>query len=196
MVNQLQDHAAIDFVGTAHTGVATVDLLRNSNAEVILTTSDWVDVMRTVRFSVGIETSKHPRIVVEAPQVDTPTLIRIASYGFDGVISSSLSSENAIDRLKKIADGSNTISEEPAVQALGITPGMLTRELIFSDDIQRSICDLLASGLSDEEISSVLRLSMQVVRNSIEAILHANSLTRRTQLAVMHASLIRIPDFT
>lgn len=194
-VDQLRNHESVDFVGEVHSGVDTADLMRRGLAAAVLTPVEWADVMRTIRFSVDLELTPVPRVVLEAPEIDAPLLVKAVSFGFDGAVASSHSTEMTIERLKDIVDGSHDISNEPALQDLDISHGLLSRELVFSDDVQRSICDLLSSGLTDEEISSVQGLSVQAVRNSIEATLHANSLSRRTPLAVMHASQVRIPDF-
>jgi DNA-binding NarL/FixJ family response regulator len=50
-------------------------------------------------------------------------------------------------------------------------------------------------GLTDQDISTAMQLSLQSVRNHIESLLNANELSNRTQLAVLRAIDWSIPDF-
>jgi hypothetical protein len=50
--------------------------------------------------------------------------------------------------------------------------------------------------MSDEEISLVCTMPLQLVRNRIAELIVINDLANRTQLAVLQATNLVIPDFT
>lgn len=74
-----------------------------------------------------------------------------------------------------------------------MSPGLLARELVFRDSNDRLVSDLVATGLTDDDMALAMGWTIQKVRNQIEHLLSANELTHRTQLAVIRASLLKVP---
>jgi DNA-binding NarL/FixJ family response regulator len=74
--------------------------------------------------------------------------------------------------------------------------GMLARELELSDGNDEQLVDLMATGLPDEDIASLMDWTVQRVRNRIERLLDDNALMYRTQLAVIRAASLKVPDFS
>lgn len=83
----------------------------------------------------------------------------------------------------------------PSLQGLSHLRGLLARELIFEDADDQPVADLVGTGLSDDDIARVMGWTIQPVRNRIENLLASNELTSRTQLVVLRASRLKVPDF-
>jgi len=116
--------------------------------------------------------------------------------GFDGVVSVGDPPHSTIGRITQIVDGSWTFESEPWLQELGLMRGMLARELELSDGNDEQLVDLMATGLPDEDIASLMDWTVQRVRNRIERLLDDNALMYRTQLAVIRAASLKVPDFS
>jgi DNA-binding NarL/FixJ family response regulator len=104
--------------------------------------------------------------------------------------------ESAVERIASVVAGTSTLESEPALRDLGLSPGLLARELVFRDSNDRLVSDLVATGLTDDDIALAMGWTIQKVRNQIEHLLSANELNHRTQLAVIRASLLKVPDFS
>ena len=87
------------------------------------------------------------------------------------------------------------LSEHPIIKSLDLSPGALDRRIQYANPIEIGIADLMGIGLTDQDISTAMQLSLQSVRNHIESLLNANELSNRTQLAVLRAIDWSIPDF-
>lgn len=59
---------------------------------------------------------------------------------------------------------------------------------------QRAVVELIAKGLTNEQIADRLGLSKQTVKNHITAALRANGLSNRTQLALYLTSGVPPPE--
>jgi DNA-binding CsgD family transcriptional regulator len=95
-----------------------------------------------------------------------------------------------------IVTGRVRLDNEPILRDLGLPPGLLARGLEVEPGDDTDIADLVGAGLPDADIAVTMGASVQTVRNRIEHILHANGLSHRTQLAVVRASLVKVPDFS
>ena len=100
-----------------------------------------------------------------------------------------------IIRIKQIIDGRLLINDDPALQSLGVSAGLFTRQIVIDDPVDQHIADLVGTGMPDDDIARIMDIPVQAVRNRIEGLLVANGLTYRTQLAVIQASLVKVPDF-
>lgn len=179
--------------GTTSTGASTVDVLHSDGIDAVIFPFDWLDFIHTLRSSSS--SSGAARLIVAADGVSAPLLVRTLAYGFDGVVDMNLEPVHAIGQVARIVDGAWRLESDPAVRGLALTRGLLAKELTLSDADDRHIADLVGTGLPDDEIAAVMDWSIQAVRNRIESLLAANQLSYRTQLAVIRAASLKVPDF-
>jgi len=185
---------SLSLVGASTSINATVDAIRSNDLDAILFASEWAHPMRSVRSSMT-ETSV-PSFIAVHQNVSRASMAHALACGFDGVVSVGDPPHSTIGRITQIVDGSWTFESEPWLQELGLMRGMLARELELSDGNDEQLVDLMATGLPDEDIASLMDWTVQRVRNRIERLLDDNALMYRTQLAVIRAASLKVPDFS
>ena len=187
------DHGAI-LSGTTSTAQATVDAMRTPDHDAVLFPLEWVDLMRTVKASTS-DVMMTPLIVAsELPS--KAGIVRAFACGFHGAVHFGSGYSSAAERIASIVDGSWTLDSEPILRELAVSRGLLAKELVTSDSDDGQLVDLLGTGLTDDEIARLMDWTVQRVRNRIERLLHDNALMYRTQLAVIRAASLKVPDFS
>jgi DNA-binding NarL/FixJ family response regulator len=194
-VESLRVHPLVDVVGIAPTGRETSDAIRNENVDALVVSDHLSDVARLIRVSTGIPLSDPPAMVVAAEQISKPLMARSLASGFDGVVALHEGSDATATRLSQIVEGQHRLIDDPSLGTISLAPGQLARALTVQDDTDRQILDLVGTGLDDREIAALAELTIQEVRNRVEALLFANDLRSRTHLAILRASHVVIPDF-
>lgn len=193
LAKDLRSHPEVEVVGIGSTGNKTVEVLRTEPVDTCVFSETLADLARAIRLSTGIPLNGSPAMVVAADSISDARLVTSLAYGFDSILPVAAGPDAAARRLVEIANGQHRLSNEIPVDSLA--PGLLARRLVADDPIDRQIADLVGSGLDDGEISRVTGRSIQDVRNRIESIIDANSLSTRTHLAIMRAAQIVVPDF-
>ena len=188
-------HRDVAEVSVARTGRETAEAVRSSEFDVLVFPDEWAEMCRAIRVSLGLTAANGPSFVVATDKVTPSLIVKSALYGFEGAVPARVEPAEALSRVIDIARGVNRLDDEPLLGNLGLRPGTLARKISAGDGVDREISDLVAAGLTDADIARVTGLSLQVVRNRVEGLLHANGLTHRTQLAVLRASLWEVPDF-
>lgn len=186
----------IEIVGVGRTGLELATAIDSGDFDALVFPDAWAEMCRAIRVSSGLSNSTGPSFVVGATTVTSPLIIKSALFGFDGVVPARTSPHDAASRVVDIVAGTFNLANEPLVRELGLRPGALSRKITAEDDTDHGIAELLATGLSDDDIAKVTGHSVQVVRNRIEHMIHANGLEHRTQLAVLKASLWEVPEFS
>jgi DNA-binding NarL/FixJ family response regulator len=177
------------------TGVEVVETLRSDPVDVLLLPMDWVDVARAIKKDIVPALTDTPSIVLIAHAPRLSTRARALASGFDGVVDLEDDIEVVVTALHRITNSSSADENDFMVSDLGIIPDLLARNLSLIDQHDSELLDLLAIGTTDEEIALAMEWNIQQVRNRVAALLDANGLRYRTQLAVAHVSSARIPDF-
>lgn len=121
------------------------------------------------------------------------TELKALRSGLDGVVDISLSPSELGHQLDTVRRRTWTPRHREVLEKLGGDPDLLTRGLAFDDEAQRAVADLVAYGLTDEQISDVLRVDVQQVRNRIGEVLRLNALAGRTQIAVVSLASRKLP---
>lgn len=181
-------------IGTSSTARTTLDAMRSHDVDAVLFPTVWADIMRTLRTS--IEDVGHSPLILTTEQPSKTSLVRAFACGFNGTVFTSAGLAQAISRVSEIINGSWSLENEPVLRGLAITPGLLTRQLVFNDSHDEQIADLLGTGLPDDDIAVLMDMTVQHVRNRIENLLTHNELSYRTQLAVVRAASLKVPDFS
>lgn len=173
-----------------------VEFPRNLEAvDVSIHSEDTVELSRFIRNALHDDVSSSVARVVVTPRPATPLLVKAHQFGFDGVIQLPRTPGQIAADLVDVVSRRTSLSEHPTIKSLNLTPGILTRTLTYSNQLESGIADLVGIGLSDTEIAETLQITLQAVRNHIEQLLRDNQLSTRTQLAVLHAINWSIPDF-
>lgn len=195
-IEMLRAHPLVDVVGVAPTGRETADAIRSENVDALVVSDHLSDVARLIRVSSGIRLNDSPAMVVAAEQISKPVMARSLASGFDGVVALHDGTDATATRLSQIVEGQHRLIDDPSLRTIPLAHGQLARTLTVQSDTDRQILDLVGTGLDDREIAALAELTIQEVRNRIEALLFANDLNSRTHLAIMRASHVVIPDFT
>lgn len=185
--------AAVDLVGSTRSIGATIDALRSDDLDALLFPSDWAHPMKSVRASLPADA---PSFIAVHEQTTRASLVHALACGFDGVVATSEDRDSVVDRIERIIDGSWTFESEPWLRDLGLTRGLLARELLLDDDGDEELVDLMGTGLPDEDIALLMEWTIQRVRNRIANLLSNNDLSYRTQLAVIRAASVKVADFS
>lgn len=191
----LQQVPDVNVVSVARTGRHAVDVLNREAVDVSIHSEDTVELSRFIRNALHDDVSSSVARVVATPRPATPLLVKAHQFGFDGVIQLPRTPEQIAADLVDVVSRRTSLSEHPTIKSLNLTPGILTRTLTYSNQLESGIADLVGIGLSDTEIAETLQITLQAVRNHIEQLLRDNQLSTRTQLAVLHAINWSIPDF-
>ena len=196
MIEALDSLPGVDLVGTGASGTQIVAALRGSDPDAVLFPVDRADLARTIRISSRAAIDSPPFFVAAAEEITRPLIVKAALSGFDAMVGSTTPPDALGTRLGAIVEGRVRLRDEPILRDLGLPPGLLARGLHVDAGVDTDIADLVGAGLSDEDVSVTMGLPVQTVRNRIEHILHSNGLSYRTQLAVMRAAFVKVPDFS
>jgi DNA-binding CsgD family transcriptional regulator len=92
-------------------------------------------------------------------------------------------------------EGKSEIENHPVIKSLQCKNGQFNKAVQHANDEDIIILQLLSLGMTDREISLVTDIPLQLVRNRIADLIVMNDLVNRTQLAVLQATNLVIPDF-
>ncbi|MBU6242341.1 MAG: hypothetical protein KJS66_11195 [Acidobacteria bacterium] len=194
-VRNVDSHTSVELTGLSSTATHTAEILKSGNIDALIFPFEWADVVRTLEVSRGAP-KPDPALIVVAERLSPPILVRSLACGFDGAVETQGDVDHAVQKIHKVVAGDWTLESEPSMAGLDLRRGLLARELIIEDINDRHIADLVGTGLTDDDIALVMGWSIQKVRNRIENLLATNELAYRTQLAVIRASLLKVPDFS
>ena len=185
---------SISLTGSSTSIGTTVDAIRSYDFDALRFSSEWAHPMKSVRSA--LPQSSVPSFIAVHRHASRASIVHALACGFDGVVSISDDPKSTIDKIAKIIDGTWTFESEPWLRELGVTRGLLARELILNDDNDNQLVDLIATGMPDDDIAYLMDWTIQSVRNRIERVLIDNELAYRTQLAVIRAASLKVPDFS
>jgi DNA-binding NarL/FixJ family response regulator len=196
MIGSLASLDGIRLVGTATSGTEIAAVLRTDAPDAIVFPVDRADLARTIRVSARVPMESPPFFVAASARITRPLIVKAALSGFHGLVETGTAPATLGARMGAIVTGRVRLDNEPILRDLGLPPGLLARGLEVEPGDDTDIADLVGAGLPDADIAVTMGASVQTVRNRIEHILHANGLSHRTQLAVVRASLVKVPDFS
>lgn len=126
------------------------------------------------------------RSIVVAQDPDTLVMIKAIHFGFDDVLNAGAPPAEIVARITSIVAGRDAIHINPALASVDLVPGLYRRSIRFTEETDGRLIELLALGLADQDISVVLGIPVQSVRNRISRLLGEHGLSSRTQLATLH----------
>lgn len=194
LLGSIEERSKALVVGAIPSAAMTIEALGSDDVDAVLFPADRIASMRTIL--TYIEGSPSTPLIVMTEQESKPTLVLALAYGFSGMIHVAGGPDLAAAHIAHIIDGTWTFENDPSLQGLAVSRGLLTRHLTFSDADDQHIADLVGTGLPDEDIAFFMEWTVQRVRNRIEHLLVENDLSFRTQLAVVQAASLKVPDFS
>lgn len=192
---KLRQHPSLTVDGISQSGAELISVIRDTRIDAVLVPPDWIEVGRLIKMHVLRAHSTAPAFVISSLDNRISLRARAISVGLDGLLDLSLSTDEAVDQLNRIINQSSQGQIDSDIDRLGVVPGLLSRDLVLDSDFDRALADLIVAGLPDEAIAQGLNSTIQEVRNRIAAILSANEMQYRTQLAVAYSSSFQLPDF-
>jgi DNA-binding NarL/FixJ family response regulator len=134
--------------------------------------------------------------VVVATSPSTPLVIKAHQYGVNDVIPFDTDTASLVQRFQMTIEGRSEIENHPVIKSLKCKNGQFNKTVLHANGEDIIILQLLSLGMTDREISIVTEIPLQLVRNRITELIIMNDLVNRTQLAVLQATNLVIPDFT
>lgn len=192
---KLRPHPSLTINGVSQSGAELIAAIRGDEIDAVLVPPDWIEVGRLIKMHLLRARSAAPAFVVASLDNKISLRARTFSIGLDGLLDLSLSMDQAVDQLNRIIDQSSRGLVDDDIDRLGVVRGLLSRELVLDSDFDRALADFIVAGLPDEAIAQGLNSTIQEVRNRIAAILSANDMQYRTQLAVAYSTSFQVPDF-
>ena len=196
MIGTLATLDGIRLLGTGTSGAQIAAALRTDEPDAIVFPVDRADLARTIRVSARVPVESAPFFVAASEHITRPLIVKAALSGFHGLVETGAAPATLGAHIGAIVTGRDRLADEPILRDLGLPPGLLARGLVVEPGNDSDIADLVGAGLPDADIAVTVGTPLQTVRNRIEHILHVNGLTHRTQLAVVRASLVKVPDFS
>lgn len=173
-------------VGEAATAADALDRLRAVHADVAI-----VDVRLPDGSGIELCREVHndlpqTRCLVITSFDDDEALFAAVVAGAAGYVLKDVRGPNLVDAIRHVAAGRSLLDPAVTGQVLArVRGGMRGSTGIDSlNEQQQRILDLLADGLTNRQIATVLEVSEQTVKNGLSTILHRLGMQRRTQAAV------------
>lgn len=186
LTTRLADSPDVELVGSPVTMGRALGILRHNPVDVLLVDAPHMEQSLAVRRADSLVTHPGYRLVLVDSTPSVTRLVRASQYGFDEVIDPETSREEMIRQLQEVVAETRSVHIHPLLAGLEVVPGLFTRNLQYGDTTDHGIVELLSLGLDDGDISTVLGLTIQHVRNNISRLLRMHGLSTRTQLATLY----------
>lgn len=183
-----------DVIDVVNTGVALSRAMRDGDAGLSVLSPGVLDIDLMV--DRNLESPTRPRKVLVSSSPTTALILKARHYGLDDVITLQDETGQVLQRLKKAANGEGGLDVHPVLRSLDLHVPTGGRRARVDDDDDPVILDLIGLGLSDTEIATISGLTLQRIRNRIAGLIVLNELRTRTQLVVLRATTLHIPDFS
>ena len=184
----------INVAGTTTSVGATVEAVQSREFDALLFPSEFAHPMRSIRASLSVDVA--PSFIAVHERPSRAALVHALACGFDATVATAEGRDSVIDRIQHIVNGTWSFESEPWLRELGLTRGLLARDLILGEADDEQLVDLMGTGLPDDDIAHLMDWTIQRVRKRIAALLDENDLRYRTQLAVVRAASMKVTDFT
>lgn len=187
----LEVESDLELVGEAARATDALARIQATQPDVVLLNTHLPD-SGSVTLCREIRDQPHPAAcLMLAPSIDDPALLDAIRAGAAGYVLKSVHSTELVDAVRKIAagapmldvDGSDVLLERMRSEAAKADP---LKNLNATD---RQIVHLIGGGLTNRQIGESLGLSERTIKNHVSHVLDVLEMQRRTQIAVLAASL-------
>lgn len=166
----------------------SVAMLRDARPEVVVVNTIWL-VQRPVLWQILVRSGcTSSRVVIASPRVTNEMKIEVAFRGYFDVIDTGLAIPLAFQRLREIAAGSSSLDSDPLWNRVPRPKPRTDGVFEAKDELDTSILNLIRMGYGDLDISEIVGLSAQTVRNRVSSLLERNGLDNRTHLALAYTN--------
>ena len=169
---------------TAENGAIALELCREEQPDIVLMdirmpVSDGVEACRKIKAEFP-----NIKIIMLTTFTDDGYIASAISAGAEGYLLKSTPADGIIERIKAVEKGAMVFDRGVKITAERGVPGA-SRPTILTER-ENEILELVATGLSNNEIAAKLFLSQGTVRNAVSSVLEKLDLRDRTQLAVYY----------
>jgi len=194
-LTQLLDSAPdIKIVDVVRNGRDMALALKSKDVHLSVLAPEVLDLDLVVEKSRGFKPQVKKVVVATSPTA--PLVIKAHQYGVHDVIPFDTDADALVRRFKLTIDGKSEIENHPVIQSLRFKNGQFNKTVQHRNEDDVIILQMLSLGMADHEIALVSNTPLQLVRNRIADLIILNDLVNRTQLAVLQATSLVIPDFT
>lgn len=194
-LTQLLDSAPdIKIVDVVRNGRDMALALKSKDVHLSVLAPEVLDLDLVVEKSQGFKPQVKKVVVATSPSA--PLVIKAHQYGVHEVIPFDTDADDLVRRFKLTIDGKSEIENHPVIQSLRFKNGQFNKTVQHRNEDDVIILQMLSLGMADHEIALVSNTPLQLVRNRIADLIILNDLVNRTQLAVLQATSLVIPDFT
>jgi DNA-binding NarL/FixJ family response regulator len=187
----LEQDKEIEVVGYAHNGKAALEVCERLSPDVVLMDVvmpeyDGVEGTRLIK-----EKFRETKVVMLTTFGDEEKVLNALNYGADGFIWKDVKAEDLILTVKSAAVGLSIIPMDTYKNLVRKVNLQNKISIIENKDLnieltnrELSIIKLIVDGKSNVEIAETIRLTEEIVRNTVSGILKKLNLEDRTQLGV------------
>ena len=194
-LTQLLDSAPdIKIVDVVRNGRDMALALKSKDVHLSVLAPEVLDLDLVVEKSRGFKPQVKKVVVATSPSA--PLVIKAHQYGVHDVIPFDTDADALVRRFKLTIDGKSEIENHPVIQSLRFKNGQFNKTVQHRNEDDIIILQMLSLGMADHEIAVVSNTPLQLVRNRIADLIILNDLVNRTQLAVLQATSLVMPDFT
>lgn len=195
LIDILRSDSDVASLTIARDGRQALQTLNTSPVDISLTSGHGIDFNRALQRHIDPTIAANLTKVVATNSASVPLIVKAHQWGYDDLISLDLEPSEIVPALQRSIQGESSLHNHPVVKTLHLHSVPLHNEVQTESTDDRNIAQLIGVGLTDVEISEVLTINVQTIRNRISQILRINGLRNRTQLALMQNTTWQIPDF-
>ncbi|QIZ99641.1 response regulator transcription factor [Leifsonia sp. PS1209] len=182
----IESQADLEFAGSAHDGMAAVDLVERERPEVVLmdVRMPLLDgIAATERILSGSTADDAPKIIVLTTFQRDEAVARALRAGASGFIMKDTTPEFVLAAIRTVAAGHAVIAPKDAAELFGAHRRPPAPDAIADLSVrEREVFLLAARGLSNAEVGQTAFISEATVKSHMRSILAKLGLASRVQL--------------
>src|SRR5579871_2822217 len=188
-VRSMLDDTEFQVVGEAGSGREALEVARQIRPQMTLLDirmagGDGLDALVALK-------QEHPRMaIIMLTTYDNPTyMARAVAGGASGYLLKGVERDDMLEALRAVAGGETLLSAQELVRSLrGVTETAGSEDLIMPlTEREQEVLRLLATGLSNRDMASILFVAESTVKTHVEHIIGKLGVSDRVQAAVWAA---------